>query len=308
MAKRFTDSEKWNHSWFRKLSPKHKCAWVYLLDKCDHAGIWIADFEAMAFNIGEEISELEFCKIFHEKIIKVEPDKFIVNAFIDFQYGKLNPNNKVHKSVIEKLSKIQGAIKEYASPLQGAKDKDKEEDKVKEKEKAKETSEIPNDILQSIKITMQYPDEIIEEIRKDAWIKYQASDKPDKNWKRFIANYIVNEKEAIRNLAIDRGKVIKKQPANNQAREMASKIYNQVLRNGIHGLKETLKSLTPLEIKALEKFGLASEIINCPSDFQATEIKNRLKAACEEVIKLRSGEVDISFPSPSGNNFSKAGG
>ena len=171
-----------------------------------------------------------------------------------------------------------------------------------------ESSEIPSDILTAIKTTMQYPDEIIEDTRKDAWIKYLAKENPEKNWKRFISHYIVNEKETIRNLAIDRGKVVKKPTQNNQARDMASKIYTQVLRNGMHGLRDTLKSLSPLEVSALDRFGLASEIISCPSDFQATEIKNRLKAACEEAIKLRSGEVDISFQGEQGNNFSKVGG
>lgn len=171
-----------------------------------------------------------------------------------------------------------------------------------------ESSEIPSDILIAIKTTMQYPDEIIEDIRKDAWIKYLAKEDPEKNWKRFISHYIVNEKETIRNLAIDRGKVVKKPTQNNQARDMATKIWTQVLRNGMHGLRETLGNLTPLETLALDKFGLASEIINCPSDFQATEIKNRLKAACDEAIKLRSGEVDISFQGEQGNNLSKVGG
>ena len=71
----------------------------------------------------------------------------------------------------------------------------------------------------------------------------------------------------------------------NQARDMAANIYTQVLRNGMHRIKETILALDPLEIQALDKFGLASEIINCPTDFQATDIKNRLKNACEEVLK-----------------------
>lgn len=138
MSKRFTDTEKWSHSWFRKLAPKHKCAWSYLLDKCDHAGIWIEDFEAMSFNIGEEINEEEFERIFQDKVKKITSDKFLIEAFIEFQYGNLNPNNKVHKSVMDKISKIQGATKGHTSPLQGAKDKDKEKDKAKAKDKEKD--------------------------------------------------------------------------------------------------------------------------------------------------------------------------
>lgn len=137
MAKRFTDSNKWDHAWFRKLSPAMKCAWIYLCDKCDHAGIWTADFEAMSFNVGEDISEIDCVEAFGEKIRPVGSDKYIVQAFIDFQYGTLNPENRVHQSVLSKLQK-EGANKDLTRPLKGAKDKDKDKDKDLDKEKDKE--------------------------------------------------------------------------------------------------------------------------------------------------------------------------
>jgi len=40
MAKRFTASEKWEDLWFSELSNKYKLFWIYLLDKCDNAGVW----------------------------------------------------------------------------------------------------------------------------------------------------------------------------------------------------------------------------------------------------------------------------
>ena len=45
MAKRFYDSMKFDDPWYRKLTPKHKCFWEYLLCKCTHSGIWKPDFE-----------------------------------------------------------------------------------------------------------------------------------------------------------------------------------------------------------------------------------------------------------------------
>lgn len=159
MAKRFTDTDKWNKAWIRRLSPKFKCAWFYLLDKCDHAGVWQEDFEAMSFNIGEEINQDEFEKVFSEKIQKVDSDKYFIKSFIDFQYGNLNPSNKVHKSVLERLEKIkpltspliaptEGAYEgAYKAPIEGAKDKDKEKDKAKDKEKEKEKEIDPSQVL-----------------------------------------------------------------------------------------------------------------------------------------------------------------
>jgi hypothetical protein len=94
----------------------------------------------MSFNIGEEITEEEFQTIFNEKVLKVD-DKYLIASFIEYQYGELNPSNKVHLSVIKKLEKMgenQGATKGLSSPIYEAKDKDKEKDKVKDKEKEKD--------------------------------------------------------------------------------------------------------------------------------------------------------------------------
>ena len=40
MAKRFTDSTKWDDPFFADLSNDYKLLWIYILDKCDHAGIY----------------------------------------------------------------------------------------------------------------------------------------------------------------------------------------------------------------------------------------------------------------------------
>lgn len=306
MSKRFTDTEKWKKAWFRKLAPKYKCAWQFILDNCDHAGVWPEDFEAMSFNVGEEINSFELESTFKGKIIRIDQDKFFVMAFIEFQYGELNPLNKVHKSVIAKLEKYKVYFKGLGSPLlapcensqgpygeaEGAKDmeedkaKAKDMDKAKEEEREKEDGTIPADILNTVKCTMMYPDAIIEEVRKDAWLKYQASDKPDKNWKRWIGNYFLNEKEKIRAMVVGKGGVIKTASNVKQdAQAMSSRMIDTILRNGMHGLKQTLSEFNPQEIMAIEIFGRASEILSC-TDFQMQEIKTRLRNACEESLKI----------------------
>ncbi len=144
MTKRFTDTEKWGHAWFRKLEPKYKCAWIYLIDKCDHAGIWLADFEAMSFHIGEDITKVDIERVFAEKLKIIGDERYLIQSFIDFQYGELNQNNRVHKSVMSKIDKFSSCVMEIKglnSPLNGCKDiykykdKDKYKDKYKEKEK-----------------------------------------------------------------------------------------------------------------------------------------------------------------------------
>jgi len=129
MSKRFTDTSKWAKSNFRTLPPKLKLAWMYLCDNCDHAGIWDVDMDLMSFQIGEKITLKELIESFSESITP-HGDRLIIDAFIDFQYGTLNPDNRVHKSVIDRVEKIKN--KPLTSPLQGAKDKDKDKDKDKE--------------------------------------------------------------------------------------------------------------------------------------------------------------------------------
>ena len=143
MAKRFTDTGKWKKKWIRELSPEMKLFWFYLLDNCDHAGIWEVDIELAAFQIGIELDESIILNTFNRKIVTFKPGKWFVPKFIVYQYGELNKSNRAHLSVIKILTKYglnkglneveQGAYK----ILEGAKDKEpyKELDKVKDKDK-----------------------------------------------------------------------------------------------------------------------------------------------------------------------------
>ena len=45
MAKRFTDTDKWKKGFIRNLPAKYKLLWLYILDDCNHAGVWETDFE-----------------------------------------------------------------------------------------------------------------------------------------------------------------------------------------------------------------------------------------------------------------------
>ena len=139
MAKRFTDSTKWEDAWFQELEPKHKLFWVYLLDKCDHAGIWKVNFRTASFFTDTHLEYESTINVFKLRITEINKEYWLVNKFIPYQYNKdiseLNPNNNVHLSVLNKLNSfIQ--FKPLVSPLLGAKDKDKDKYKEKAIEKA----------------------------------------------------------------------------------------------------------------------------------------------------------------------------
>src|SRR3990167_601432 len=104
MAKRFTDTSKWRKTFFRTLPNPMKLFWLYILDECDHAGIWEVNIELFNFQTGLKVIIDDVKRHFGDKLYWFDADtKLHVQAFIDFQYGALNPENRAHLSVIHIL-------------------------------------------------------------------------------------------------------------------------------------------------------------------------------------------------------------
>jgi hypothetical protein len=145
MPKRFTATEKWVDPWFCSLTDNEKLFWLYLLDNCNHAGIW----EPNWFMFGVYVRNFTYNpQHFENRILELPSKKWYIPKFIVFQYGgveKLNPENKAHASVLSILEK-EGATKPLHSPLLGAmvmvKDMDKDSYLNKKKERLHE--DIPN--------------------------------------------------------------------------------------------------------------------------------------------------------------------
>ena len=149
MAKRFIDTKLWDNAWFRRLSPKYKSFWFYLLGKCDHAGIWDADWEAAEFMIGEKIIYDELPAEIKSKLTKIKDDKqFYIPSFVEFQYGELKPHSKPHLSVIKRLDD-----KNLLNGNLSVNDtlKDKYKDKYKDKDKKKDKDEREKDFMNKCK-------------------------------------------------------------------------------------------------------------------------------------------------------------
>lgn len=111
MAKRFTDTEKYRKHFLRSLTAPYKLLWDYILCDCNHAGIWIVDFEAARMYLGKDIRIKEDAALaaFNKDEVRIIPidcgDKWFVVGFIEYQYGQLNPRNRVHASVIKMLER-----------------------------------------------------------------------------------------------------------------------------------------------------------------------------------------------------------
>lgn len=135
MSKRFTDTDKWKKPFVRGLEGAYKLLWFYILDDCDHAGIWHVDIEVACIRIGDNITLSEAQEKFTNHIVIFDNgNKWFIADFIEFQYGELNENNRVHNSVLKQLNKYGlNENKGLTSTLKGVKDKDK--DKLKDQDK-----------------------------------------------------------------------------------------------------------------------------------------------------------------------------
>ena len=106
MAKRFMDNSIFEKQWFRELPVRLKIVWFYLINKCDHAGILNdLDVGLLSYQIGDNYTIDEILEAFNDNIEQIGDNKFYLTKFCKFQYGELNPNVKVHKSVIKLLDK-----------------------------------------------------------------------------------------------------------------------------------------------------------------------------------------------------------
>ncbi len=156
MAKRFADTNKYKKPFIRSLPGAYKLLWDFLYLDCDHAGIWIVDFDVAQMYIGQDMpvsreTALQLFNIDEVRVFEFDcKKKWLIVPFVEFQYGRLTEKNKALTSVISILRKY-GLIDNNlnlkippASPLEGGKDKDKEMDKDKDGESKVVFSNIRN--------------------------------------------------------------------------------------------------------------------------------------------------------------------
>jgi hypothetical protein len=133
MAKRFTETNKWDKVWFRKLSTTHKVFWGYILDRCSSAGVWEVDFETAEYYIRGSLNIDEIRAAFDGHFVDINGGSlWFIPDFIDFQYGELSESCNPHKPVINQLKKL-NLLEGYMKGFETLMDKDKDKDKGKDK-------------------------------------------------------------------------------------------------------------------------------------------------------------------------------
>lgn len=99
--KRFAETNKWDDPWFRNLAGAHKLIFLYVVDRCDNAGFWEIDEEAIAFHTKLEKRHIEGAWKALERGLVGASGWVWVRTFLRHQKNdKLNAANPAHRQLI----------------------------------------------------------------------------------------------------------------------------------------------------------------------------------------------------------------
>lgn len=104
MAKRLTDTEKWNDDWYVSLDNDYRIIWQWLLDNCNHAGICKNSIGILNMMCRTSITEKELIKKMEGRLVVVD-NLWFIPKFLKFQYASLNSNRPVIISVVKEIIK-----------------------------------------------------------------------------------------------------------------------------------------------------------------------------------------------------------
>jgi hypothetical protein len=254
MAKRLSDTDVWKKEWFRKLKPKYKCFWNYILSNCNIAGIWDSDFDLASFQIGEPIKREEVTKIFEGQILIFnDGKKWFIKDFVKFQYGEiLNEKSPVHRKVIDSLKSERFKNHTLYDTLYNRvhnRGKEEEENKDKEEDKEEEENSTPQDFQEPLEAEILewpsfddfwnlYDKKVDRKVCEKKWVKLTQEEKeqiivhvpkyvestPDVKYRKNPETYLNNKSwlnEIISN--------VKAEQPNNQSREEFGKELDSLI-------------------------------------------------------------------------------
>lgn len=210
MAKRFIDTGLFDDQWFMNLSKDAKLLWIYLITKCDHAGIIETNERLIEFQTGVKSFKTTAQEL-GERLFYIRDNYYFIPKYIAFQYPNF-PNSRVRQqeSAIKILVKFglfdeskEVFIKDIANPLvtvsEGLKSNlpaDVKEEEPKPKAKAKA---FQKPTLEEVKA---YCIERKNEVDPEGWINFYTSNgwkvgkNPMKDWKASVRTW---ERNGINN-------------------------------------------------------------------------------------------------------------
>jgi hypothetical protein len=103
MAHRFTNTEKWQDTWFSDLSPTAKLVFMFLCENCDNAGVYEINKKFMLFLTGltEEQLKNSITELSKSYLLSKDKKSVWLKGYLKHQKKlPLNPKNNSHKQVI----------------------------------------------------------------------------------------------------------------------------------------------------------------------------------------------------------------
>lgn len=101
---RFTNTEKWNDTWFYNLPATQKLIFIYLIDNCDNAGFYELNLLKMSRDIGIDEEKIKGALKGLERGILwgiSDPSWIFIKNFLRHQKNcPVSPHNKAHKPII----------------------------------------------------------------------------------------------------------------------------------------------------------------------------------------------------------------
>lgn len=106
MSKRFIDTGLFDDSWFIDLSKEGKIAWIYLITKCDHAGI--IEVNEKLFKVQSGLNSFETVRQeLGNRLLRLRDNYYFVPKFIYYQYPNFpNSNVQQQKGAIKRLQEF----------------------------------------------------------------------------------------------------------------------------------------------------------------------------------------------------------
>lgn len=132
MAKRMTDTNKWDDPFYSDMPDNFKLVYNYICDKCDNVGVWKVNKRLVEFHINADINWDIFISYMGERLLIISEEKWWLTKFCDFQYGYLDENSK-SKPIISHINLLKNHRLwiGYTKGMHTLKDKDKEKDSFK---------------------------------------------------------------------------------------------------------------------------------------------------------------------------------
>ena len=135
MAKRFIDTSRYRQAW-RKLDPKLRAAYAWLVENCDAAGFWEVDADLFRFECGYTLDVDKLMKETAGAVVRHSPTMLLISDFVEVNYGTLKEGYNPHKPALRALeaaklehksSKLPPSLNQASSKLE---DEDEDEDEV----------------------------------------------------------------------------------------------------------------------------------------------------------------------------------